>query len=215
MAKKELTDPDEVGKLESVEEKEFETLDVSKIKVEVLPEDAAKASHPFDGYPIKKIKMDMKAKDKAGKDVMVPKEFNLTDWVLHNHIGDPVHQDPSNRRARTYHSRSIMDIRGGNSVPNVTMQFAKLIHTASGDFYGALVPDPYIRAQLIFKQEKKTGQVVVDKRYMLLDTEQKNRLKQCFLILIRPQAEMEKAADQITAGEEPTAMREVSPGEEL
>ncbi len=196
-----------------LEDAEFDSLDVSKIKVEVLPEDAAKAIHPFHGYPVQKVEIPMKETDRAtGKKVMVPKKFNITEWVLHNHIADPVHQDKSNRNRRTYHSRSILDILSGNSAPNIIMQFSTRIKTATGEFYGSLVPDPYIRAQLIFTRDKKSGRIMVDKRYMLLDPEQKNRLKQCYFQLIKPQLDMEKAADQITAGEEPTNIREVEYG---
>jgi hypothetical protein len=212
---KQLEDPvEKTGELKiAVETDEFDSLDVSKIKVEVLPESAAKTIHPFDGYPVRKIKIDMKELNKnTGIKEMVPKTFNLTDWVLHNHLSDPVHQDPSNRNKKTYHSRSIKDAMGGNSVPNVIIQFSVPIQTATGLFYGALVPDPYIRCQLAFTTERKTGRVIVDKRYMLLDPKQDGRLKQCFLTLLRPQQEMEKAADMITAGEEPTVMKEVEYG---
>ncbi|MDD5006437.1 MAG: hypothetical protein PHS33_08085 [Candidatus Omnitrophica bacterium] len=213
MAKPKI-DPVE-GKSE-IPEETFESLDVSKIKVGVLPDAVAKVARPFDGYPVKKIKIPMEERDKAGKKAMIPKEFVLTHWVLHNHIADPIHQDPSNRRTKTYHSRSVMDILGGNNVPNVSIQFSTPVETASGMFYGALVPDPYIRAQLIFKRDSKSGSVLVDKRYMLLDTDQSNKLKQCYFQLIKPQLEMEKAADQITAGEDLTApIREVAEGEDL
>jgi hypothetical protein len=219
---KKLVDP-VAGQVDlKAEEEEFDSLDVSKLKVEVLPEDAAKALKPFDGYPVKKIKIpvpkyvnDRQVKGSDGKTVIEPKQFCLTDWVLHNHLSDPIHQDPSNRKHRTFHSRSILDILKGNTAGNITMQFATPIETASGKFYGALVPDPYIRCQLIFAREKKSGRIIVDKRYMLLDPDQKNRLKQCYFSLIKPQLDMEAAADKITAGEEPATMREISPGEEL
>jgi len=212
-----LRDPVEAGKAMLAEEEEFASLDVSKIKVEVLPDEAAKATRPFDGYPVTKIKLPMPETDRAGKKVMVSKEFNLTDWVLHNHLSDPIHQDPSNRRNRTFHSRSIMDVLKGNSAPNVMIQFCNKVETADGTFYGAIVPDPYIRAQLIFKRDQKSPQrVLVDKRYMLLDKGQAGRLKQCFFQLIKPQLDMEAAADKIMAGEEPPAnIREITPGEEI
>jgi hypothetical protein len=210
-----LKDPVDEQSKTAGEEEEFASLDVSKIKVEVLPDEAAKAVHPFDGYPIVKIKIPMPETDKSGKKVVVQKEFNLTDWVLHNHQADPIHQDPSNRRNRTFHSRSIMDLPKGNSAPNVMIQFCNKVETGSGTFYGAIVPDPYIRAQLIFKREPKSGRVIVDKRYTLLDRGQAGRLKQCFFNLIKPQLDNEAAADKIMAGEEPAAMREISPGEEL
>jgi hypothetical protein len=215
---KQLSDPvEEAGKLIPAveEEAEFDSLDVSNIKVEVLPESAAKAIHPFDGYPVQKIKIDMEERGKkTGKMGFVKKEFRLTDWVLHNHLSDPIHQDPSNKNRKTYHSRSVMDILGGNSVPNVIIQFSTPIKTASGVFFGALVPDPYIRSQIIFTltKGKNAGRIVVDKRYMLLDPKQDTRLKKCFMNLMRPQQEMEKTADALMAGEQPEVMKEVEYG---
>jgi hypothetical protein len=58
MAQK-LKDPVE-GQMDlKAEDEEFASLDVSKIKVEVLPEDAARALKPFDGYPVKKVLINM------------------------------------------------------------------------------------------------------------------------------------------------------------
>jgi hypothetical protein len=220
--KKTLTDPvDEAGQLgiEAAEGLEFDSLDVSKIVVEVLPEEAAKIPHPFDGYPVKKIKIPMKETDrKTGKQVLVPKEFSITDWVLHNSIADPIHQDPSNRNRKTYHSRSVPDALGGNSSPNILVQFSVPVKTANGVFYGALVPDPYVRSQLIFTTEKAkkgaSGRVMVDKRYLLLDPNQKGRLMKCYQQLLRPQQEMERAADFISdvSKEEPSAIRDIEYG---
>ncbi len=220
MTRPKVEDPVEKQADVKIEEDDFDSLDVSKIKVEVLPEDAARALRPFDGYPLNKIKIPVlkysadgrQVKGSDGKTAIEQKEFNITDWVLHNQLSDPVHQDPSNRRTQTYHSRSILDLLKGNSAPNVMVQFSTQIKTASGVFYGALVPDPYIRAQFIFTRDKKTGKIMVDKRYMLLDPGQKNRLKQCYFQLIKPQLEIEAAADKITAGEAPAAMREVEYG---
>jgi len=211
MPRPRLTDPVVEQETEKMEEDEFETLDVSKIKVEVLPESAARALKPFDGYPVKKVTVIMTETVK-GKKVQVPKVFNLTHWVLHNHLSDPVHQDQSNRKRRTYHNRSILNILQGNSAPNESIQFSVPMETANGIFYGALVPDPYIRSQLIFVRDQKSGRIQVDKRYMLLDMDQKNKLKQCFIQLVQPKIDMERAADAIMAGDEPEAMREVEYG---
>jgi hypothetical protein len=220
MAREKLIDPvEEKGKLSfDAEGTEFDSLDLTKLKVEVLPQSAARIAHPFDGYPVKKFKMDMpETKDgrqmrgKDGKVVKVPTEYNLTDWVLHNHQHKPVPQDPANRHRKTYHSRSVKDMAKGNSAPNVAIQFSTLIKTASGDFYGALVPDPYIRCQLAFLMSRE-GNITVDPAYMLLDKDQSGRLKQCFMRLMKPNQDMEKAADMITAGEEPMHIPETQYG---
>jgi hypothetical protein len=220
MERKKLIDPvEEKGSLTAAADAEFDSLDLSKLKVEVLPQSAARVAHPFDGYPVRKFKMDMpqtnkdgrQPKGKDGKVVMVPTEYNLTDWVLYNHLHKPVPQDPANRNRKTYHSRSVKDIAKGNAAPNTVMQFSTLIKTASGEFYGALVKDPYIRCQLAFVMTRE-GNIQVDPAYMLLDPKQDSRLKQCFLRLMKPQQDMEKAADMITAGEQPAEMREVEYG---
>lgn len=219
MARRQLEDIVDQAQNAAADAKEFETLDVSNIRVEVLPEAAAKVVHPFDGYPVKKLKIPMKKMDESGhfvrekgKVVIEPKEVNATEWVLHNHHADPIHQDPSNRKAKTYHSRSINDLKLGINSPNILVQFSIPIKTANGTYYGAFIPDPYVRCQLIFKKEQKTGVVQVDKRYMLLDPEQSGRLKRCYQQLIRPQEINDAAADKIMAGEEPAAIRDVEYG---
>lgn len=219
MARKPLEDIVDKAEDAAADAQEFETLDVSNIKVEVLPEAAAKVSHPFDGYPAKKIKIPMPKMDdrghfvkERGKKVIEPKEFSMTDWVLHNYHADPVHQDSSNRRAKTYHSRSINDLKLGINSPNILVQFSTPIKTANGTFFGAFIPDPYVRCQLIFTRDKKDGFVRIDKRYMLLDPEQSGRLKRCFQQLIRPQEINDAAADKIMAGEEPAAIRDMEYG---
>jgi hypothetical protein len=214
---KQLEDPVKDENTNDISDAEFDSIDVSKIKVEVLPDDAAKATHPFDGYPVKKVKIEMPATDRAGKVTTVPKVFNLSDWVLHNHIADPVKQDKSNGRRKNHHSRSIPSLVNIN-LPNTVVSFCIPIKTENGTYYGAYVPDPYTRSQFIFTLERlanpksKSNRLVVDKRYMLLDPDQKNRLKQCYLQLTTRIRENEGAADAITAGEEPSNIRDVAYG---
>jgi hypothetical protein len=218
MAKKELEDPVEAGREALAEDEEFNTLDISKIDVSALPDEAARVTMPFDGYPLKKVKMEVKEKGK-----MVKKDFILSYFVLHNHVADPVRQDPSNRKIKTdagmvqvrsYHGRSIPDVLNGNN-SNVMVQFSTPIKTATGEFYGHYVPDHYVRAQLAFKYDAKTKRVMVDKRYILLDREQAGRLKQCFQQIINPKIQMEKAADYVSglSSDEPAAMAEKDYGQ--
>jgi hypothetical protein len=223
---KTLEDPVDIGKIETADDVAFDTLDISKISVEVLPEQAARAVRPFDGYPLKKVKMEVTERSPKSKKLEdVKKDFVLTYFVLHNHVGDPVRQDPSNRvvktenkgmvKIKTYHGRSVPDILNGNSA-NILVQFSTPIKTASGVFYGSYVPDHYIRSQIIFKRHKKTGTAEVDKRYMLLDRDQVGRLKQCFQQVINPAIKMEREADFVSglSQEEPESMTEKSFGSE-
>lgn len=211
--KKVLVDPVETGKITAVGDEEFNSLDISKISVEALPDEAAKVTMPFDGYPLKKVKMEVKEKGK-----MVKKDFILSYFVLHNHVADPIRQDPSNPnvktadgmvKVRSYHGRSIPDVLNGNNA-NIAVQFSTPIQTATGLYYGHYVPDHYVRSQLAFKYNAKTKRVEVDKRYMLLDREQVGRLKQCFQQIINPKIQMEKAADYVSglSSEEPSNIAE-------
>lgn len=184
-----LVDPVEGMQNEKEEATEAAALDISKLTPVAIPVSAARTSRPFDGYPIKKIKI--------GK-----AEVCLTHIVLYNHVAYPVPQDPSapkvkGKRLLTYHNRWIRDVDNGGA-GNVSVFFDRPIQTAKGEFFGAIVPDPYIRCQLCFGYDAKTSRVKVDNHYLLLDADQFNALKKCYEQVINPQLKIEKAADFIS-----------------
>lgn len=168
---------------------EMAALDISNLNPVAIPLSAAKLSRPFDGYPVKRIKLN-------GFDVC------LTHIVLYNHVGFPIQQDRSapkikGKTTQTYHNRYIRDVdNGGNG--NVSVHFDRPIQTAKGEFYGSVIPDPYIRCQLCFEYDVKTSRIKVDSRYLLLDADQFNALKKCYEQVINPQLKIERAADFIS-----------------
>lgn len=185
----ELRDPVESMMDEKQAKDDEMALDISNLDPVSIPVTAARVSRPFDGYPLKKMKL-------GGNTVCV------TNLVLHNHINNPVAQDPSGpkvkgKRVMTYHNRWIRDVDNGG-VGNVAVNFDRPIETAKGTFFGADVPDPYVRCQLCFKYNVKTQRIEVDNRYMLLDADQTGPLKRCFEQVINPQLKIERAADYIS-----------------
>lgn len=171
----------------------MDAMDISQLDPVSIPISVAKPSRPFDGYPIKTTTIG-EGKTKC--------KVNLTHIVIHNHLGDPVPQDAggpkvNGKRVQTYHNRMIRDVdNGGNS--NVAVHFDRPIKTAKGDFFAAIIPDPYVRCQLLFKFNNKTQRIEVDNRYLLMDGDQRNVLKRCFEQVINPQLKIEKAADFIS-----------------
>lgn len=202
MARPRLIDPVEGEAKEKELEQEMESFDLSKIKATPIPQEAARVSKPFDGYPLKYAG---KGKDK----------ICLTHLVGYNHIAKPLRQDPSNKSKKngdgkvvkilTYHNRFI---RNTTTKDNEDVVFDRKIALADGEFYFAVIPNPYVRAQVCFRYETKKGQSVgsikVDERYLLLDMDQKNRLKQCFEHVINPLIAIERDAEYIS-GETKTA----------
>jgi hypothetical protein len=191
MQKAKLKDPVE-GQNSSLEQ-DMDGFDLSKLTVHHIPEETARARRPFDGYPLKYTKIN-------------GVKMCLTHLVAHNHIGDPVAQDPSNRKVKsergmeqvlTYHNRSIRDLANGNR-SNVAVWFDRPVKTANGQFYFSIVPDEYVRAQLCFIYNNKTQRIEIDKRYLLLDIDQKNRLREVFQQIQIPNQRMERAAQYIS-----------------
>ncbi|MFA6290184.1 MAG: hypothetical protein WC637_00305 [Victivallales bacterium] len=188
-----LEDPVEAG--EQAENEDIgDAFDLSKITAAPLSDEVAKTPKPFDGYPLKFTQMEA-----DGKKHRVCATF----LVAHNHIADPIRQDPANRKVkggdgkmhliRTCHNRSIRDVLNGPHA-NEAVWFDRPIKLANGTFFCAVVPCPYVRSQLLFKHNTKNNSVETDKRYLLLDTEQANRLKQCFQQVINPNIRIEQAA---------------------
>lgn len=180
--------------------REMDSLDISKLNPVAIPASAARVSRPFDGYPIKKIKLPLKKPAVVDGKKVYEIEVCLTDIVLYNHVAFPIAQDQTGprkngKRLETYHNRWIRDPQGND---NISIFFDRLLKTGQGDFYAAIVTDPYVRCQLCFSYDAKTKRINVDKRYLLLDGDQKGPLKRCFEQVINPQLKIERAADYIS-----------------
>jgi hypothetical protein len=195
-----LTDPVDGLKEENELAEDMDSLDISKLTPVAIPISAARVSRPFDGYPIKKIKLPLKKPTMIDGKKVSEIDVCLTDIVLYNHVAFPIAQDQSGprkngKRVETYHNRWIRDPQGND---NVSIFFDRPIKTAQGDFYASIVTDPYVRCQLCFSYDAKTKRINVDKRYLLLDGDQKGPLKRCYEQVINPQLKIERAADYIS-----------------
>ena len=203
-----LRDPVEGSLEEQATEAAFtetEALSIEQLTPGAVKPSAARATDPFENYPFKWIPLvDKNGKppvDRAGKPALVngkAPQVCVSYIVLHNHLADPVVQDPSNRGKRTnHHSRAIRD---EIERINVDMVFDRPFKTAKGVFFGAIVPQHNLRAQLIFNYNTKSAEprVEVDKRYLLLDTDQVGRLRTLFYQIINPRIRQEKQASFIT-----------------
>lgn len=197
-----LVDPVDGLNEENELEKESAALDISKLTPVAIPLSAAKVSRPFDGYPVKNIRLPLKKPTVIDGKKVSDIGVCLTHIVLYNHVHSPIAQDDSAPRVKgktlqTYHNRYVRDAaNGGNS--NVSVHFDRPIETAKGEFYGSIIPDPYIRCQLCFKLNPQTNRIEIDNRYLLLDADQFNALKKCYEQVINPQLKIEKAADYIS-----------------
>jgi hypothetical protein len=185
---------------------EQETLSVESLSPEQVKPSQAKSSDPFDNYDFKSKMVPLLDKDGNppknrdgslclvnGKGPMVC----VTHIVLHNHVADRVPQDPINRGKRVnYFSTSRRDEveRVG-----IALVFDRPFKTAKGIFYGCIVPQNNVRAQLIFRRNKD-GQTEVDNRFLLLDTNQVGRLRTLFMQILNPKLKQEKQVSFI-AGE--------------
>jgi len=218
-----LIDPVEGSAEEKMADAAFadaEALSIDQFTPEAVKPSAARAVDPFLNYPFKWVPLVGKdgkpPVNRDGTTALVngkPPQVCISYIVLHNHLADNVVQDPSNRGKRTnYHSRGIRD---EVERINIDIVFDRPFKTAKGVFYGAIVPQHNLRAQLIFNYNTKSAEprVEVDKRYLLLDGDQVGRLRQLFYQIINPRIRQEKQASFIT-GETNTDPGEVPVSEE-
>lgn len=202
---KDPVDGYETEQTEAQEGSDAEILSVEQLTPEAVKPSAARVVDPFLNYPFKWIPLlDAKGNapvDRNGKPVLVngkPPQVCVSHIVLYNHLAKPVVQDPSNRGKRVnFHSRGLRD---EIERINIDIVFDRPFKTAKGVFYGAIVPQHNLRAQLIFNHNTKLAEprVEIDTRYMLLDTEQVGRLRQIFYQIINPRIRQEKQAQFIT-----------------
>lgn len=141
------------------------TLDDLGVNADALAE---KINNPFANYkPADVLEI------KSGNPKVPNPTTSATNIV--GYRGD-VPQDRSNGGRRTYHSRSIRDTDG---------TFVAVVFDRDVEGIGprcAIVPDPFVRAQLVFKLNKMGG-IEVDKDYGLIDQEQSDRLIECFRLV--------------------------------
>lgn len=196
-----------------------EVLSVESLTPEQVKPSQAKSVDPFDNYDFKSKMVPLLGADgkpprnRDGSPALVdgkaPKVC-ISHIVLHNHIADKVPQDPINRGKRiNYFSTSRRD-----EVERVglALVFDRPFKTAKGVFYGCIVPQNNVRAQLIFRRNAD-GRIEVDNRFLLLDTNQVGRLRTLFTQILNPKLRQEKQASFIS-GETDTDPGEVPVSEE-
>jgi len=205
MAKK-FTDPaDRMSKVKEDQaiDDDMKTFDISNLSMQdfkQLEHNTARESGPFEGYPIKES---MKIDD---IDISSTYIVGLNPSVY-------VPQDPSGKRVtivvdkrdgsppkdkivtlKTYHSRVIKDYDNGQVMTDVV--FDRVLNLKDGKVMVALVKSHSVRAQLLF-QLTRAG-VKVDTRYVLLDSDQKGRLRKYFGIINNPHLKVERLSNAIS-----------------
>ena len=188
MARKKLVDP--VARSgEKQEAAELGALDIKKaggLTFKPIPPERARVSRPFDGYPMKKLKFG--------------EVDTFTTYIVALNPTIQVVQDPSNRKVKTkdgmkqvhnYHSRFIRD---RETKSNTICMFDRDIEVDGRMYQCAIIPSHNVRAQVCFNFDAQKNRIVVDNRYLLLDSEQDNRLKRVFEQVINPNIKMEREA---------------------
>jgi hypothetical protein len=170
-------------------------LDIKKaggLTFKPIPPERAKVSKPFDGYPLKKLKFG--------------EVETFTTYIVALNPTVQVVQDPSNRKVKTqsgmvqvhnYHSRAMRD---KETRENVQVMFDRNIEVEGRVYQCAIIPSHNVRAQVCFNFDTQKNRIVVDSRYLLLDSDQDSRLKRVFEQVINPNIKMEREAAFI-AGE--------------
>lgn len=181
-----------------------------------IPIAAARSSHPFDGYPVK-------AKVTMGT-MGIKETFEVSaTHVLALNPKEYVHQDQSGKGVTvidtktktekivnipTFHNRRIRDYeRGGISTDVV---FDRTVPLKDGRVMQncAYVPNASVRAQLMFFFDPKLSRIQPDRRYVILDRDQTNRLRKYFEMISNPKIKVERLARAIS-GESEEAIEEI------
>ncbi len=169
---------------------DMEGMDINKvneISLKPIPPETARRTMPFDGYPFKKFK--------------VGKANTYQHCIVALNPTTLLHQDPANRKVRqadgkmkkvrTWHSRVIRD-RELNE--NIHIPFDREIEIKGIKYDCAIVDSHNVRAQICFQFNTNTQRIEVDRRYLLIDIGQRNKLKQVFEQVINPNLKMQKEA---------------------
>jgi len=185
---------DEQKSLADMKSFDIGNLDLSDFKA--IPKRAARTPQPFEGYPLK-------PKVKIGT-----ADISATYIVGLKPTEEPP-EDPSGRgrsiftngnerivNLGTYHSRMI---RNPVLDQNMDVVFDReLILKGGGRLYVAVVPDHYVRAQVIFFYDTKSERIEIDPRYTLLDVDQSSRLRLLFQQIINPKLRLERQARMVS-----------------
>lgn len=195
---------------EKKDDEELKTFDISNLKLDdfkPLETRAASTPHPFEGYPKKMVKVGTFGLKKS-KDLMMPAYA-----VVALNPKEVVPKDPSGRAqsirdARTGrerivdiyapHNRCVVDYDNGGI--NVDVCFDREIELDGGHKLErcAFVESHSARAQIMFTLDRTGDRIQVDRRYLLLDTDQSSRLRRVFEIIVNPKIKKERLAKAIS-----------------
>ena len=218
-----LKDPADANK-EAAEEASFEEemkqadpmrLDPSEIGS--MPESAARSPHPFDGYPLgrkvmvgktpisstfivilrdpsavfqdpsgKGVTHQFFAKDKDGNDI---KPVNADGKFL-----APKIEKTKVINLETHHNRITSNYDDG-SRQSMDWVFDRKVMVGDREMTCCVIPSHSARAQIFLRMTKK-GKIAIDRRYMLADVNQGNRLRRVFRNIHYQQLKGELAAQK-------------------
>lgn len=175
--------------LDDVNLKDFTSMDV---KYE-------KAMHPFDGYPLEDIVLgegrerilDSKGKPKKDKNgayitkkvIFKTKKSFIVALPPNKHI--PQDRSGEAYGVETWANVLLVDYENGQT--NIHAYFDRKLKIGDTVLRCAIVPSHSARSQLFFKIDAKTGKIRTTQEYMLLDGEQKSRLRKTFDAVMGPQ----------------------------
>lgn len=225
MATAKLRDPVDAGK-EDAEEASFvqqmQEADPTRLdpnEIGSMPESAARTPHPFSGYPLgrkvtlvgsktpisstwlvilrdpsavfqdvsgKGVTHQVIAKDKEGKDIKPM-------------TADGKYMAPKIKASKiinlkTSHNRVTTNYDDGSG-QSMDWVFDRKIMVGENEMTCCVVPSHSARAQIFLRLSKK-GKIEIDRRYMLADTKQGNRLRRVFKNINYQQLAGERAAQQ-------------------
>jgi len=180
-----------------------------------IPESAESTPHPFAGYPLgRKVKIGsgevsstflviLKDKDvhqdPSGRSVehaFFKKDADGNDVKAVDGDGKFKPAVVASRKIinlRSYHNRVTVNPNGGEAHDAVFDRKIKVKNR--GEMYCAVIPNPVHRAMVCFLIDKK-GKMRVDKRYLLADPNQRNRLRQVFTGVHYQQMNAERLAQK-------------------
>jgi len=171
-----------------------------------VPQSAAMRVDPFEGYPMKNIKLgERRTTGNKVVDVTTKRTY-----IVALAPSFYVPQDPSGLNQeiekritgqkkevirvdiKTSHNRCVPNSNGQNE----DIVFDAILKMESGELRYAIVKDHVARSQLVYRiNPKKEGRPIeVDSRYLLLDKGQVSRLKTVFSSVYYQQTKTEKAA---------------------
>lgn len=211
MAEDKLKDPAEKvsGKKEEQQtQDDMSSVDISELTFEdfqAAPAIVARTPHPFEGYPYKKVMIDGREVNATFIIALNPKEIVPQD-PSGKGISITTGQGKAKREVKvdikSSHSRLVIDYEEGGVNRACTFQGEYPLKDGRVFPNCAYVPSHSCRAQIMFKLDPREGRIMLDRRYVLPDPKQLNRLRRIFEMIVNPQLRAERLAKGITGESE-------------